>query len=448
MADLSAVIVEAGDRLVECLPLLDRIKFRRLSRDALRKVDGSMIDVKSLCLDRDLPLNAPGHQLEALLWLSIRCPNLQVLSMSDTMDVEHRLRYGCRPWEPPKRPSESSSPNWSGQVPTIVMAINSVGRRLFNLFLWDLKNISSFLFRFNGQAVHHLDLGKTRPLTDQHVTAIAQGCPKLLTLDVSHCPGVTNVGVAAVGENCHLLRCLNVSFCGDVGDRGLSVVAEGCPDLRQLFAAYARVSNACYSTLVKFGITLSAFSIPRAWVPRPLCQLAPLLSRWPMLQHLDLSWCRNLRSFFFIHNRNIEPVPLRLAVIADNCPDLRYLDVSGLCVQKQVVALAPKCPELRTVLMESTFATDDDVAALATHCRHLHTLDVSYTGVQDGAIQELARMCPMLESLAVTACHNVSDNSLMAIVEHCAYFHELSWAGSAITEKGIQQARQLYFRSF
>eukprot|EP00899_Mesostigma_viride_P019594 jgi/Mesvir1/27636/Mv07366-RA.1 len=359
--------------------------------------------------------------------------------MSGMADVKHRLRYGCRPWEPPEH-TPSQRP---GHTPPLVSAVGNIGRRLFAQVILDVKNIAFSLLRVKGQAVHHLALSKSRQLTDDHVSAIARGCPKLLLLDVSYCHSVTDIGVAVVGKNCRRLRCLNISFCGNVGDQGLSVVVKGCPDLRQLFAANARVSDAFYCTLFDCAITLSAFSCAHAWTPR-LGQLAPLLSRWRTLQHLDVAWCGQLQRGVVDHDlRTITLSPLSLDVIADSCPDLRYLDVSGLFVYGVLAALAQKCPELRTVVMEVAFALDADVLALARHCRQLHSLEIAGCEmVHDDAIQELARRCRLLERLGVAGCSGVSDASLMAIAEHCAYFQAISWAGSAITRKGIQRARQ------
>eukprot|EP00899_Mesostigma_viride_P004891 jgi/Mesvir1/14402/Mv09788-RA.1 len=487
MTEFSDMIAEVGSILVEYLPLLDRIRCRSLSKDFLRIVDGSLSQLKAVRLECDLPLSHPNRQVKGLLWLSCKCPDLQNVSISGIVDAACRLRDGRPPWEVP-RPLRGRRPSEGQPIESVIGAtwarlrhldlsawglfteqgVTAIARGCPELIVLNLSNnahVTDAALTIVADSCRQLkvlnvsgcrdvsdtgffavadrcrdlrELHASSKVTNRAVLALARGCTQLTVLRIRDSPHVTDAGITAVAQHCRQLHVLDISHCGAVGNIGLLSLLDTCTELRQLYVAGTSVNSWSLVALSALPLSLSALSLSRELGAAFLLQCPPV-AQLADLQHLDLGAGDGMPTLDWSFER---APPLRLSALAGTCPDLRYLDLSDQHVQGGIAALAPKCPQLRTVLLARTSADKDDVLALATHCRQLHTLDLERCfPVGDAAVQHLARGCPRLEHVNLAACFNVSDDGLMALAKHCARLERVVWSDSGITKRGVATAR-------
>lgn len=71
-------------------------------------------------------------------------------------------------------------------------------------------------------------------MKDPGLLSVARGCPKLETLMLTGCGGITGKSVRALARGCSALRDLSLSGCGGVGNGDLKELAKGCTSLRHL----------------------------------------------------------------------------------------------------------------------------------------------------------------------------------------------------------------------
>lgn len=79
-----------------------------------------------------------------------------------------------------------------------------------------------------------------RGVTDEALTAIAHGCPRLQVLRISHYSyydglhAITDQSVVALSEHCGLLHTLSLQNCMLLTDAALCALATGCPLLETI----------------------------------------------------------------------------------------------------------------------------------------------------------------------------------------------------------------------
>jgi len=120
-------------------------------------------------------------------------------------------------------------------------------------------------------------------------------------------------------------------------------------------------------------------------------------------------------------------------IIAQNCPALQILDVSGCwwLSDEWIIPFSQHCKELRELRMvygvfSRIHLTDAGITALSLNCTELEVLNISCCEVvSDVGILELASNCPHLQSLNVSGC-SVSDQSIVAVAQRCRGLRMLS----------------------
>ena len=96
-----------------------------------------------------------------------------------------------------------------------------------------------------GARLLALDLSQcVRLLSDAGVASLLSACPKLQSLDLSHCR-LTDVSVEAAAQHCPALTALNYSWNGSgVGDRSALAVATHCRHMACVRLCGSRVTDA------------------------------------------------------------------------------------------------------------------------------------------------------------------------------------------------------------
>jgi Leucine Rich repeat len=71
-------------------------------------------------------------------------------------------------------------------------------------------------------------------ITDESISisALAEGCGQLQTIDLDGCQSITDIGVSALGHGCGQLQTINLSDCHSITDIGISALADGCGQLQ------------------------------------------------------------------------------------------------------------------------------------------------------------------------------------------------------------------------
>jgi hypothetical protein len=96
------------------------------------------------------------------------------------------------------------------------------------------------------------------------------------------------------------------------------------------------------------------------------------------------------------------------------------------------------CPLLQCVsLAGCTQLTNDTLIALGQHCHHLRTLNISYTDVTDGGLEATAAGCPLLEELSMATCASLTDVALFALGQHCHNLRKLHTDETDVTHAGL-----------
>jgi len=141
-----------------------------------------------------------------------------------------------------------------------------------------------------------------------------------------------------------------------------------------------------------------------------------------------------------------------IEVIANNCRQLKKIDIAGCGQITSVSALARKCPELKYIKMRGCHQiTDDSLKAIANNCPELTHFDVSYCqNITDVGVISVVTKCPNLTNIELTECREITNNTILAIGERSHNLAIISYYGcglitEAAEEKMIAQCKMLQF---
>ncbi|CAN7984767.1 unnamed protein product [Ixodes hexagonus] len=147
------------------------------------------------------------------------------------------------------------------------------------------------------------------------------------------------------------------------------------------------------------------------------------------------------------------------------CPNLEYLDVSGVQLTNVgVQQLAQKCPKLKTVLMRRCLEVGEKGLWWLLHlCKHLEHLDLTEvyklsgqcfhmagarlrklvlrgcSGVTSTGLTKVATKCRLLAELSISDCLQITDNDVLLLCQNLRALRVLHLAGSFLnlTNEGI-----------
>jgi F-box/leucine-rich repeat protein 2/20 len=268
----------------------------------------------------------------------------------------------------------------------VIMALHSFPR-LQSLVLHGCCGLSNAVMHEVSQRCHHmrqLSLAYLFRVTSDAVERVVQSCTDIQSLDLTmhHC--ITDNTIWVIARHLPHLQNLVLAYCGNITDRGVSHLAQFCRGLRSLDLSYCR------------HLTDTSLLV--------------LAGRCAQLSSLQLACCRQVTD-------------AGITVLASACTGLVSLNLS-YCVHltdSGVSGIALHCPELSIVsLFDCKHVTDAGITALALHCIHLRDVNLDYCfQITDISIAALSEHCPQLESLRLSGCARVSDAGLEAIAVHC-----------------------------
>ena len=267
----------------------------------------------------------------------------------------------------------------------------------------------------------HLSLARSSPggkgnnmLKDSAVKAICQGCPALLSLDLSNCENTRDAALIALSRSFPALTSLDMSGCDKITDAAIRAITQNCPGLRCIELGVGhdysgKVTDSSAIAISRNCAALTSFSVSRCYNITDAA--AVVLSRGcPNLKNLDFTYCSRITNEGVI-------------ALSQGCPALMTLHLSK-CTKVTgvaITALSQGCPLLTTLSVHSCAKiSDPSLVALTENCKLLTYLDITNCiKVTDEAIIALATNSPSLTSLSLTGCDEVTNDALVILFQRC-----------------------------
>ncbi|CAI5513272.1 unnamed protein product [Closterium sp. Naga37s-1] len=274
-----------------------------------------------------------------------------------------------------------------------------------------LADFPSFLARA-GPSLSALTILPTAQLPATCLTLIGQHCPGLVTLNLTDQKGVTDTVLAGVGGGCVGLKTLKVKVHHGKLSQGLEAIAANCRMLETLsLPTQVKVRHGKLSKGLE-AIAANCRMIEMLSLPTQVREssLGPLLSSFPHLTRLDLSWSTKLADPAF-------------ATIASSCSRLTHLDASFSQISHVGLAsLAAHCPALSSLHLNACHAVRPPLC-----------LAISHTG-----LASLAAHCPALSSLRLNACHAVRPPLCLPVLARLPSLQSLDLGQSPLLPDWIE----------
>jgi hypothetical protein len=265
---------------------------------------------------------------------------------------------------------------------------------------------------------------------------IADGCPSLKTLkcEAFYCPNsevcylmkckkeqlqaYSHSGLISADLIKAMIECTNLKsvafFDDDIDDKVHKLPPINLTQLQNLTAL--QLSNCGIHTLNKISLTLFINVLPRlTYIGLPYADgnidtiANEIILKCPLLTHLDLEGndeleCRALRNIgsckmlkFLDVSRCIELGLEAMTYIAEGCPGLELLDVSGIPISEGMFQQIVRCSNLKTLLMMNCYLAAIDLNLIPTNMSGISYL---YIGpcfeLQDDVINVLRAAMPHL----------------------------------------------------
>lgn len=238
------------------------------------------------------------------------------------------------------------------------------------------------------KALKILNLDGCILIDDKGLKALVVAADRIEVLVLANLPLITDQGLEAIGTACHRLKILNVSKCPQISYESLAKITPLNRRLNTLAASATLISDAGLSHICG-GFTAKEMT------------------------SLDVSFCREITDFSII-------------TLADQCPNLKFLNLTGLSriTDEGMRAICAKCWHLVTLIAEDVFLLNDDAfwfdreydgrrAADENMLTSLVTLNLrDCVNITDHAILGLAQRCVKMEHLVIRGCDKLTNTSL------------------------------------
>ncbi|OVA07797.1 F-box domain [Macleaya cordata] len=290
----------------------------------------------------------------------------------------------------------------------VVSLISSASHALLkvNLEVVNITDVSLAVIGQYGKNVKDLVLTGLQSVSERGfwVMGKAEGLQKLKSIKISCCGGVTDLALQAVGKGCPNLKQLSLRRCS-VSDDGFVAFARSAASLESLQL------EECNS-ITQSGVLIALSNCGKL----KSLNLVKCLGIKDIVSRLTLpSSCESLRSLSILNCPGFSNASL--ALVGKICPQLQYVDLSGLCA-----------------------ITDSGILPLLQSCK-AGLVKVNLSGcmnLTDTVISALAKLHgETLQLLNLDGCRKISNASLVAIAENCSLLKELDVSKCAITDFGI-----------
>jgi hypothetical protein len=334
----------------------------------------------------------------------------------------------------------------------------------------------------------YLDLSDCWQVTDASLVTLHRFLPVLEWLSVSGCRAVTDISVSSFSA-CSRLSHLDLSYCATVSDYGIASLANGCPALSSINVSHLlRISDESLIALFKRSLhrvvingcdgvgSESLIALCNSNLQHLSCAVCPkaisdeVVDRMicSKLKYLDFSGAHRLSPVFVKRlctlSKHLRHVDLQQCDVTDEavtslallCSTLTHLNLSYSKSDISDVALkflANMCGGLMFLAISGSQIGDECLASFSSCCsdlRILHVacclclsefcfsnllfpkvveLSVSHCRFNDDAINNLIRSCPKVSILYASHLPNVTDESISAVMSsYCRNIEHLDFS--------------------
>ena len=378
------------------------------------------------------------------------CPKLHTLDLYGTDVTDDgliRLGEVCRALKKIKL--------WSreGEITDIGLTKLAEGCPKLEEFIFaagDLTDKTLFSLAQHCPALHTVNVGSCRMITDDGVASLAYNCVGLHKLDLSSTK-VSDTGLAKLAEGCPSLEYVNLNSCINITDRGAASLAQR---LQFLFLGSTQITDFGLATVGERCRDLRLIDLSYlAITDRGLRKLAVQCS---MLKEVILNHCtqikRNGLASLSNHCLGLETLTLRGTLVANtelgkiSCKALKQIDLhrSAEIRDSGLKKLVKGCPVIGSMSLSCcTEITNVGVSYLVKFCSLLYRLDLSFTGVTDIGLARLGEGCKALKHIVLKQLRSITDTGLLQLAQGCPKLEVVDLSGCVnITEKGITSLLQ------
>ncbi|CAK8675999.1 unnamed protein product [Clavelina lepadiformis] len=253
----------------------------------------------------------------------------------------------------------------------------------------------------------NLDFSKVRmSVNDKVVIKCLQKCrPYLVHLNLRQCYSVHWPTFKIIAE-CRNLQDLNLSECKGVNDEIMRTIAEGCPTLLYLNLSHCDVTDGTLRNLARCCLNLQYLSLAycKKFSDRGLHYLASGKG-CKKLTYLDISGCIQITAQGFKH-------------ISHGCTNLQsvFLNDMHSLTDTCVTNLVERCTNIRALsLLGSPNLSDQAFKAIAQN-KKIQKLRIEGNQIiSDNTFKTFGKLCPYLCHLYVVDCQKLTDMILKAL---------------------------------
>ncbi|PRP85377.1 hypothetical protein PROFUN_07085 [Planoprotostelium fungivorum] len=317
-------------------------------------------------------------------------------------------------------------------------------------------------------------------IDDEALTALAESCPKLRSLDVSSCLKITHIGLQRVLQCClgleklysnnnaiadpflikNNLSLLHLQDCHSLSQHFLQLVAHTCPRLSSLRVPGHTVNSQSIETLVQLCPTITFLDIPESEALND--QAVHFIFRLEDLKSLSIQGAKNVtdaglsellhakcrHTLTGLHlTRCVKLTGDTIRSIANACRGLSQFSLSAISemtmseeLNSDVLAsMVNKFAQLTRIDLSGCQYVDDSVVSLLsssspqlTHVNLQHC-----TRITDLSLASISEGCPQLICLTLNSCDRITDEGLSSIATRCHEVKTLLLEECTITDNGI-----------
>nr|AOD74922.1 EIN3-binding F box protein 2 [Pisum sativum] len=276
------------------------------------------------------------------------------------------------------------------------------------LQILNITDFSLAVIGHYGKSITNLVLSGLRNVNERGfwVMGVAQGLQKLVSLTITSCHGVTDASIEAIGKGCPNLKQMCLRRCCFVSDSGLVAFAKSAGSLENLHLEECNrfTQSGIIGAISSIKAKLKSLTLVKCMGIKDIEVEVSMLSPCESLRSVTIKNCHGIGS-------------ASLAVIGKLCPQLQYVDLTGLYG-----------------------ITDAGLLPLLENCE-AGLVKVNLTGcwnLTDNIVSAMTRLHGgTLEVLNLDGCWNITDASLVAIADNCLLLNDLDVSRCAITDAGI-----------
>jgi F-box and leucine-rich repeat protein 2/20 len=250
-----------------------------------------------------------------------------------------------------------------------------------------------------------LDLSSCKAITADVLCQVLFRAPKLQRLILEGCSQLYDIVLVTVSSECTDIRHLSVANCRCT-DEGVTALAEACHELESLNLSGNRgVGDESIISISQHLLGLQCLDLSHCFFIRLSSSIEQLCRNIPTLVELRLSFSN------LVTKSTID-------AIAQYAPQMQTLSLCcnpsySPMTNTDLMNLAMHCTSLTELsLLQCSLITDVGVAALIDHCPSLRKLDLSYNSITQKTLNKLVSDCPTLKELVVVGCKKLTGQMI------------------------------------